>query len=110
MRRRSTAVAKYCGSRPGARARISQGAARITAAAMSRETQTKTRVSLRKRAVRSAPCRGGEHGDEGKDDAVDQDGVERVERAHGDGQGIGMAVGAEQVGDSARGAKPRRCR
>lgn len=35
---------------------MSQGAARITVAESSAQTQTKQRVSLRKRAVRSSPC------------------------------------------------------
>ena len=56
MRRILTDVSKYCGSRPGASTRISQGAARITLAETSAKTQTKPRVSLRNSAVRSSPC------------------------------------------------------
>src|SRR5437763_6893374 len=55
MRRMLTEVLKYFGSSPGASARISQGAARITAAETSERNQTKQRESLRKRAVRSSP-------------------------------------------------------
>ena len=56
MRRIFTAVPKYCGSRPGARTRMSQGAASITLTEISEKAQTKQRVNLRKSAVRSAPC------------------------------------------------------
>src|ERR1017187_3734372 len=55
IRRILTAVPKYCGSRPGARTRMSQGAASTTLSEISENTQTKARVSLRNRAVRSAP-------------------------------------------------------
>src|ERR1017187_506269 len=56
IRRILTAVPKYCGSRPGARTRMSQGAASTTLSEISENTQTKARVSLRNKAVRSAPC------------------------------------------------------
>jgi hypothetical protein len=38
------------------------------------------------------------HGNEGEDDAVDDHRIQRVQRAHGHGERIGQAVGAEQVG------------
>jgi len=65
---------------------------------MAEKTQAKQRLSLRKSAVRSGPLAAREHGHEGEDDAVDQHGIQRVQRAHGHGERIGQAVGAEQVG------------
>ena len=53
-RRMVTAALKYCGSRPGASSRISQGAPIIKAAATPENTQISTRLSRRKSAARSA--------------------------------------------------------
>ncbi len=56
MRRLVTAAGKNRGSMPGASARISHGAPRMTAAATAVNTHTRQRFSLRKSAVRSAPA------------------------------------------------------
>ena len=99
MRRIFTAVPKYCGSRPGASARMSHGAASITLSRNQRKGPDETARQLEKKRGALCPLRGRKQRDESEDDAVDQHRIQSVQRAHRNGQGIGRAVRAQQVCD-----------
>ena len=78
---------------------MSQGAASITLSGNQRKDPDEAARQLEKQSGALRTLGGREHGDKSKDDAVDQHRIEGIERAHGDGQRIGVTVRTQQVGD-----------
>ena len=77
--------------------RISDGAATTTAAAMAREDPGEDAQQAPEKGEPRMAAGPGQHGNKCEHDAVDDHRIQGIDGAHGDGEGIGAAMGAEQV-------------
>ena len=68
------------------------------ASVSSENSQANNLVQLQEQGGAIGALPRGEHGHEGEDHGVDEHGIQRVQRAHGHGQGIRLRVRAQQVG------------